>query len=173
MISWKTLEFGYNWWIWINHNKHLHDSGSVSPSSAWFHPVTWETCTLPLDLTILADSALPHRCWLLECKHWSALEGGCARHCSQETFFKCWWANFNPATVCLQSYMLVPGKRQTDRLLTTNDSSYHLGCVKRDKKQRQPCTCHVHQVSKFSFLLSYGMKRAPDRDVYWPASDSQ
>lgn len=70
-----------------------------------------------LHLTILADGALPHRCWLLECKHWNVLEWACARHCSREASFKCARAHFSPATVCLQSYTLVPGKLQTDKLL--------------------------------------------------------
>lgn len=62
--------------------------------------------------------------------HWccSALEWGCAHHCSQMTP-KSSWHLFNGATVCLQPCPLVPGKPQTLIELT----SASLCCAKTDE----------------------------------------
>lgn len=168
MISLKTLEFGYNLWIQVKHNKRLHDS-----SNQWREKRA-QPFTSPYWLTV--HSHIGADFWNVntgarwnECVHVTAPRRP-PSSVQEPTLIQPQFA-YNPTRWFEENYRLTDCWRQMTRLIELMAKT-HLCCVKRDKNQRQPGTRHTHQVSRFSFLLSYGRKRALDRDLYWPVSDS-
>lgn len=157
----RTLECGYNLWIPVKHNKLHHDSGSMSPTSAWFQPRAGPF-TSPYWLTTHSH---------IGADFWNVNTGVCASLLPGDLLQVLRSELYSGQS--LLTILLAGTRKTTDcwRQITgliKLIAKTPLCCVKTDKNQRQPCTSHKHQGTMLSFLLSHGMKRALDRELHWP-----